>query len=111
MEPKISLPDKLDGMRKHFRGFINQIKLIDIQQQTEQYVDDFRQVGLIGTLLSRAAQTWFAPLVETSSPLLHNFLPLWQSEVLGYGPTPKCHYQIVFITSRYASGIRLRLRM
>ena len=28
MEPNISLPDKFDGTRKHFRGFINQVKLI-----------------------------------------------------------------------------------
>ena len=72
LEPNISLPDKFDGTRKHFRGFINQIKLI-IQLQSHRYVDDFRQVGLIGTLLSGAAQAWFAPLVETSSPLLQNF--------------------------------------
>ena len=72
MEPNISLPDKFDGTRKHFRGFINQIKLI-IQLQPQRYADDFRQVGLIGTLLSGAAQAWFAPLVETSSPLLQDF--------------------------------------
>ena len=72
MEPKISLPNKFDGTRKHFRGFINKIKLI-IQLQSHRYVDDFRQVGLIGTLLSGAAQAWFALLVETSSPLLQDF--------------------------------------
>ena len=72
MEPKISLPDKFDGTRKHYEGFINQIKVI-IQLQSQWYADDLRQVGLIGTLLSGAAQAWFAPLVEPSSPLLHNF--------------------------------------
>ena len=51
LEPNISLPDKFDGTRKHFRAFINQIKLI-IQLQPQRYADDFRQVGLIGTLLS-----------------------------------------------------------
>ena len=30
-------------------------------------------VGLVGTLLSGPAQAWFAPLMETSSPLLDNF--------------------------------------
>ena len=34
MEPKISLPDKFDGTRKHYQGFINQIKLI-IQLQPQ----------------------------------------------------------------------------
>ena len=72
IEPKVSLPDMFDGTRARFRGFINQIKLI-ILLQPQRYSDDFRQVGLIGTLLSGAAQAWFAPLVETSSPLLQNF--------------------------------------
>ena len=71
-EPKVSLPDKFDGTRSHFRGFINQIKLI-IRLQPQRYPDDFRRVGLVGTLLSGPAQAWFAPLIETSSPLLDNF--------------------------------------
>jgi hypothetical protein len=28
LEPKVSLPEKFDGTRSHFRGFINQIRLI-----------------------------------------------------------------------------------
>ncbi len=71
-EPKVSLPDKFDGTRTRFRGFINQIKLI-IRLQPQRYPDDFRRVGLVGTLLSGPAQAWFAPLIETSSPLLDNF--------------------------------------
>ena len=72
LEPKISLPDKFDGTRSRFRGFVNQIRLI-IRLQPQRYHDDFRQVGLVGTLLSGPAQAWFAPLVETSSPLLEDF--------------------------------------
>ena len=72
LEPKVSLPEKFDGTRSRFRGFINQIRLI-IRLQPQRYADDFRQVGLVGTLLSGPAQAWFAPLVETASPLLEDF--------------------------------------
>ena len=72
LEPKVSLPEKFDGTRSHFRGFINQIRLI-IRLQPQQYADGLRQSGLVGNLLSGLAQAWFAPLVETSSPLLEDF--------------------------------------
>ena len=32
IEPKVSLPDKFDGTRARFRGFVNQIKLIILLQ-------------------------------------------------------------------------------
>ena len=72
VEPNVSLPDKFDGTRSRLRGFINQIRLI-IRLQPRRYSDDFRRVGLIGTLLTGQAQAWFAPLVETSSPQLTDF--------------------------------------
>ena len=108
MEPKFSLPDKIDGTRKHFQGFINQIKLI-IQLQAQRYADDFHQVGLMGTLLFGAAQAWFAPLVETSSPLLQNFPAFLAEFEATFGDTENCHHQTIFITSRYGSGIHLCL--
>ena len=60
------------NLRSVFYGFINQIKLI-IRLQPQRYLDDFHRVGLVGTLLSGAAQAWFVPLIETFSPLLDNF--------------------------------------
>ena len=72
LEPSVSLPDKFNGSRVHLRGFINQIWLI-IRLQPQHYGSKFSRVGLVGTLLSGPAQAWFAPLVETSSPLLDNF--------------------------------------
>ena len=72
LEPNVSLPDKFNGSRAHLRGFINQIRLI-IRLQPQRYASDFSRVGLVGTLLSGPAQAWFAPLMETSSPLLDNF--------------------------------------
>ena len=72
LESKLSLLDKFDDTRARLRGFINQIRLI-IRLQPQRYPTDFSQVGLVGTLLSGPAQAWFAPLVETASPLLENF--------------------------------------
>ena len=37
------------------------------------YPTDASRVGLVGSLLSGIALSWFAPLLETNSPLLHNF--------------------------------------
>ena len=69
MNPNVGIPDKFDGMRKHFRGFINQITLI-IQLQPQRYIDDFRQVEL------------HKPGLHRWSKLHHHFyiifLPFWQ---------------------------------
>ncbi len=71
-EPKVSLPDKFDGTRSRLRGFINQIRLI-LRLQPRRYATGFHQVGLVGSLLTGPAEAWFAPLVETASPLLEDF--------------------------------------
>ena len=88
VEPNVSLPDKFDGTRSRLRGFINQIRLI-IRLQPRRYSDDFRQVGLIGTLLTGQAQAWFAPLVETSSPLLNDFQAFLTEFETTFGETDK----------------------
>jgi hypothetical protein len=72
LEPKVCLPEKFDGSKSRLRGFLNQIRLIFLLQP-RRYAEDFQRVGLLGTLLTGSAQSWFAPLVETSSPLLTNF--------------------------------------
>ena len=72
LEPTVDVPDQFNDTRAYLRGFINQIRLI-IRLQPLQYASDVSRVGLVGTLLSRLAQAWFAPLVETSSTLLENF--------------------------------------
>ncbi len=71
-EPKISLPEKFDGTRFKFRGFVNQVRLI-MQLHPRRYFDDTTRVGFIGTLLIGTAATWFALILETSSPLLQDF--------------------------------------
>ena len=68
-EPRISLPERFDGTRSQFRGFVNQLRLL-FCLQPNHYPTGTSQVGLIGSLLSGAALAWFAPLVEKQSPLL-----------------------------------------
>jgi hypothetical protein len=72
LEPKISLPEKFDGTCLKFRGFVSQVRLI-MQLHPRRYFDDTTRVGFIGTLLTGTATAWFAPILETSSPLLQNF--------------------------------------
>ncbi len=69
LEPKISLPEKFDGTRFKFRGFVNQVRLI-MQLHPCRYFDDITRVGFIGTLLTGTSAAWFVPILETSSPLL-----------------------------------------
>jgi hypothetical protein len=71
-EPKISLPTRFDGTRSQFRGFLNQVRLV-IQMHPTRYPTQASRVGLVGTLLSGSALSWFAPLLEQQSPLLDNF--------------------------------------
>ena len=71
-EPTISLSNKFNDTMVFLHGFINQIRLI-IRLQPQLYASNFSRVGLVSTLLSGPAQAWFAPLIETSSPLLEDF--------------------------------------
>ena len=68
-EPRIVLPEKFDGTRSKFRDFVNHIRLI-FRLQAHRYPTAEVQVGLIGTLLTGAAFSWFSPLLEKDSPLL-----------------------------------------
>src|SRR4028118_1685606 len=71
-EPRVSLPDKFDRTRSKFCGFVNQIRLITALQ-AERYPTEESRVGLVGTLLTGQALSWFAPLFEKQSPILNNF--------------------------------------
>lgn len=87
-EPRIGLPDKFDGTRSKFRGFVNQIRLI-IRMQPLRYPTEETQVGLIGTLLSGTALSWFSPLVEKDSPLLQDFGGFLEEFTNTFGETDK----------------------
>ncbi len=71
-KPQISLPEKFDGTHLKFRGFVSQVHLI-MQLHPRRYFDDTTHVGFVGTLLTRIAAAWFAPILKTSSPLLQDF--------------------------------------
>ncbi len=51
---------------------MNQVRLI-MQLHPRHYFDDTTRVGFVGTLLIGTAASWFAPILETSSPLLQDF--------------------------------------
>ncbi len=72
LEPQINLPEKFDGTCLKFRGFVSQVCLI-MQLHPRRYFDDTIRVGFVGTLLTGTAVAWFAPILETSSPLLQDF--------------------------------------
>jgi hypothetical protein len=71
-EPKINLPEKFEGTRPKFQGFVGQVRLI-IQLHPRRYPDDTTHIGFVGTLLAGTVATCFVPILETSSPRLQDF--------------------------------------
>ncbi|KAH9247856.1 hypothetical protein BASA81_014539 [Batrachochytrium salamandrivorans] len=59
-EPRVCLPDKFDGTRKNFRGFINQLELV-FQLQSDRYNTDQKMIATLGTLLTGNALAWYNP--------------------------------------------------
>ncbi|KAG0611152.1 hypothetical protein M758_7G119800 [Ceratodon purpureus] len=66
------MPEKFDGTRSKFRGFIDQVQLITMLQP-ERYPTEESKVGLVGILLTGSALSWFAVDFEQRSPILTNF--------------------------------------
>lgn len=87
-EPKICLPEKFDGTRSKLRGFLNQIQLV-IQLHSHRYPTDREQVGLVGSLLSGPALTWFAPLLEKQAPELLDFTAFTAALTACFGDTDR----------------------
>jgi hypothetical protein len=71
-EPKINLPEKFNETCPKFRSFVSQVRLI-IQLHPRHYLDDTTCIRFVKTLLTGTAAAWFAPILETSSPLLQDF--------------------------------------
>lgn len=71
-EPRISFPEKFDGTRSKFRGFVNQVRLVTLLQP-HRYPTEGSRVGLVGTLFTRQALSWFAPLFKKNFPILNDF--------------------------------------
>jgi hypothetical protein len=51
---------------------VSQVRLI-IQLHPRHYLDNTTRIGFVGTLLTGIVVAWFAPILETSSPLLQDF--------------------------------------
>ncbi|KAH7315604.1 hypothetical protein KP509_21G056900 [Ceratopteris richardii] len=71
-EPKICMPEKFDGDRTKFRGFLQQVKLY-ICMQLDRYPNDASKVGFIGTLLYGQALSWFTPILEKDMAVRHDY--------------------------------------
>jgi hypothetical protein len=87
-EPKASMPDKFDGTRTHFRGFVQQVRLY-LRLYSSRYPDGFTQVAFIGTLLSGNARSWFAPLLEKDSPILYNLEAFMERFTAAFGDSDR----------------------
>ncbi len=63
--------EKFDRDRTKLRDFVNQVRLV-FRLQPHRYAIEETQVGLIGSLLTGTALSWFSSLLEKDSPLLAN---------------------------------------
>lgn len=63
IHPKVPLPEKFEGDRKQFRGFINQLDLV-FMINADRYQHDYIKIGVIGTLLKGSALAWFSHYLE-----------------------------------------------
>jgi hypothetical protein len=87
-EPKASMPDKFDGSRANFRGFVQQVRLY-LRLYPSRYPDGFTQIAFIGTLLSGNARSWFAPLLEKDSPILYNLEAFMERFTAAFGDSDR----------------------
>jgi hypothetical protein len=71
-EPRVSHLEKFNATLSKFRGFVNQVWLTTTLQP-ECYPTEQSQVGLVGTLLTEQALSWYAPLLERRALVLNNF--------------------------------------
>ena len=85
---QISMPEKFDGTRSKFRGFLQQVKLY-LRLHPFQYPDGFTQVGFIGALLSGSALSWFAPLMEKDSRILYDLNAFLEAFTATFGESDR----------------------
>ncbi|KAH6566515.1 hypothetical protein BASA60_009448 [Batrachochytrium salamandrivorans] len=70
VNPKAALPDKFDGTRRHFRGFINQLELV-FQLQDKRYDTDRKKIATLGTLLTDKACPGTIRTLNSRNDMLH----------------------------------------
>ena len=97
-EPRVSLPNKFDGTRAKFCGFVNQIRLVTVLQP-ERYPTEESRVGLVGTLLTGQTLSWFAPLFEKRPPILSNVETFLEAFAEAFGEHVKARWATTKILS------------
>jgi hypothetical protein len=60
-----------------------------MQLHPRHYFDDTTRVRFVGTLLTGTTAAWFAPILETSSPLLQDFNAFMAKFEAMFGDTDK----------------------
>lgn len=70
--PKIAIPEKYDGNRAKFRGFVNQCRLV-FTLQPQRYPNDIVKIGFIVSLLKGSALDWASPLLEKDNDVMNDF--------------------------------------
>ncbi|KAI8584876.1 hypothetical protein BDZ88DRAFT_384913, partial [Geranomyces variabilis] len=70
--PRLVHPEKYNGSRAAFRGFLSQVRNI-INVNPDMYPTQASRVAYIGSLFTKEALQWYAPLVKHNSPLLRNY--------------------------------------
>ena len=77
-EPKFIMPEKFDGTRSKFWGFVQHVNLF-LQLHPSCYPYDYIQVAFIGSLLLGNVFSWLPPIMEKQLLILQNMA---QFEVL-----------------------------
>jgi hypothetical protein len=68
----LPLPEKFNGNRRLFKGFLMQCNLI-FTLNPNCYTTDFQKVGTIISLLSGDALAWVVPFLESQDPCLSSY--------------------------------------
>ncbi|KAH9244456.1 hypothetical protein BASA81_018149 [Batrachochytrium salamandrivorans] len=80
-EPKAALPDKFDGSRRSFRGFINQLELVfQLQDPTIRYRQK-RKLLPSAPLLTDKALSWYNPYIERPEHYAYDPIIMRQGKV------------------------------
>jgi hypothetical protein len=87
-EPKFIMPEKFDGTRSKFCGFVQQVNLF-LRLHPSCYPDDSMQVAFIGSLLSGNVFSWFAPFLEKHSPVLQDMVQFEAFFIVAFGDSDR----------------------
>jgi hypothetical protein len=69
---RLALPDKFDGNRRFFRGFLQQCNLL-FTMNSASYSSDALKVSTMISLLSGDALTWVTPVIEHQHSCLSSY--------------------------------------